>query len=125
MNATIRPTSTLVARHHYSPSVLLLSLELIKPLLLKHPAIDNHSWLRIAYNRIVRHTPAFLAPIKAYRLVAPHVRLYRIAFNLDFIWFVIRPERAVAPADGAEAFEGGFAEGWEGDADGFAVARCT
>ena len=44
---------------------------------------------------------------------------------MDFIWFVIRPERAVAPADGAEAFEGGFAEGWEGNADGFAVACCT
>ncbi len=44
---------------------------------------------------------------------------------MDFIWFVIRPERAVAPADGAEAFEGRFAEGWEGDADGFAVACYT
>ena len=44
---------------------------------------------------------------------------------MDFVWFVIRPERAVAPADRAEAFECGFAEGWEGDADGFAVTCCT
>ena len=44
---------------------------------------------------------------------------------MHFVWFVIRPERAVAPADRAEAFVGGFAEGWEGDADGFAVACCT
>ena len=103
----------------------LLALKLIKLLPFKHPAIDSHSWLRIAYHRIVRHTPAFFTSVKAYGLLAPHIRLYCIAFNMDFIWFVIRPERAVAPADGAEAFEGGFTEGWKGDADGFAVACCT
>lgn len=43
----------------------LLALKPIKLLPLKHPAIDSHSWLRIAYYRIVRHTPAFLATIKA------------------------------------------------------------
>jgi hypothetical protein len=106
-------------------SIRLLTLKPIKLLPLKHPAIDSHSWLRIAYDRIVRHTPAFLATIKAYRLIAPHIRLCCIAFNVDFIWFVVRPECAVAPADGAEAFEGGLAEGWEGEPDGFAVAGCS
>lgn len=41
---------------------------------------------------------------------------------MDFIWFVVRPERAVAPADGAKAFVGRLAEGWEGNSNGFAVA---
>ena len=111
-----------------SPPLLpirLLALKRIKLLPLKHPAVDSHSWLRIAYYRVVRHTPAFLATIEAQSLLTPHIRLYRIAFNMDFIRFVIRPERAVAPADGAEAFEGGFAEGREGDADGSAVACYT
>lgn len=73
----------------------------------------------------MRHAPAFLATIEAERLVAPHVRFYCVAFDVDFIGLVIRPERAVASTDGAEAFEGGFAEGGEGDADGFAVACYT
>lgn len=55
----------------------------------------------------------------------PHIRLYLIAFNADFIWFVVCPERAVASADIAEAFVGWFAERWEGDGDGFAVASYT
>ena len=67
-----------------------------------------------------------LATIVAQPLVAPHVCLDRIvAFDLDFIWFVVGPESTVAPADGAETFEGGFSKGWEGDADCFAVARNT
>lgn len=67
------------------------------------------------------HTPTGFAAIVAQPLLAPHVRL-RLAFNLDFIWFVICPEGAVASADGAETFVGRFAQRWEGDSDGFAVA---
>ena len=130
MNATIRPNFH-TPRCSLPPPLVPLpirlhALEALKLLLFQHPAIDSHSGLRVAYDRIVRHTPAFRATIKAERLVAPDVSLYCIAaFDVDFVGFVIRPERAVAPADGAEAFEGGFAEGWEGEADGFAVACDT
>jgi len=70
------------------------------------------------------HAAAFLAAIEAQPLLVPHIRLHCIVFdnNVHFIWFVICPERTVAPADGAHAFVGWFAKGWEGDADGFAVA---
>ena len=67
------------------------------------------------------HATAVLAAIVSQPLLAPYVRLC-FSFDLDLIWFVVSPEGAVATTDGAEAFVGGFAEGWEGDADGFAVA---
>lgn len=67
------------------------------------------------------HTPAMLAAIEAQPTPAPHVGLDRISLDVDFIWVVVGPEGPVSPADGAEAFEGGFAEGREGDADCFAV----
>ncbi len=71
----------------------------------------------------MRHTPALLAAVEAQSLPSIRVPLQIFStFNVDFVGFVVRPERAVASADGAEAFEGGFAERWEGDADGFAVA---
>jgi hypothetical protein len=64
-----------------------------------------------------------LATIEAQCLVAPHVSLYSIiAFDMDFPWLVVGPESTVSPADGAETLQGGLAEGWEGDADRFAVA---
>jgi len=67
------------------------------------------------------HAPAVLATIVCQCLLAPRVR-FCFPFDSDLIWFVVGPEGAVATADGAEAFVGGLVEGWEGDADGFAVA---
>ena len=45
--------------------IRLHALKVLELLPLEHPAIDSHSWLRIAYNRIVCHTTAILATIIA------------------------------------------------------------
>jgi hypothetical protein len=67
------------------------------------------------------HATTVLAAVVAQLLRAPHVRIC-FALDLDFLGFVVCPERAVAAADGAEALVGGFAERREGYADGLAVA---
>lgn len=107
-----------------SPSIPigLLALKRIKPFPLHHPAIDNNPRLCLfrLHDAVMCHAPAVLATIVCQSLLAPRVR-FCFPFDLDLVWFVVGPEGAVATADGAEAFVGGFAETWEGDADGFAV----
>jgi hypothetical protein len=125
MSATTFPHPTNSHTRYSSPllPVRLHAIQLLKLHLLQHPTINSNPRLRLAYHRVMGHTPTMLATVEAQRLVAPHVSLYSIvAFDVDFSWFVVRPESAVSPADGAEAFEGGLAERWEGDADRFAVA---
>jgi len=106
--------------------IRLRTLKLIKLYPLQHPAIDSNPRLRVPHHRVVGHTPTMFASIEAQPLFAPDVWLYSIiAFDLNLLWFVVGPQGTVAPADGAEAFEGGLAEGWKGDADCFAVAGYT
>ena len=111
-----------------APLSLLISVRLLalKPIILRplhHPAIDNNPRLRLfwLHDAIVCHAPAIFATVVCQPLLAPYV-CFCFPFDLDLIWFVVSPEGAVATADGAEAFVGGFTEGWKGDADGFAVA---
>ena len=103
--------------------IRLRTLKLIKLHPLQHPTIDSNPRLRVAHHRIVGHTPTMFASIEAQPLFAPDICFHSIiAFDLNFLWLVVGPESAVAPAYGAEAFESGFEEWWEGDADCFAVA---
>lgn len=106
-----------------SISIRLLALKPIILLPLHHPTIDNDPRLCLfwLHDAIVCHAPAIFATVVCQPLLAPYV-CFCFPFDLDLIWFVVSPEGAVATADGAEAFVGGFAEGWKGDADGFAVA---
>jgi hypothetical protein len=100
--------------------VRLLTLKAIILFPLHHATVHNHPWFSVLDRTVMSHAPTVLATVVAQFLRAPHVRLC-FAFDLDFLWLVVCPEGAVAAADGAQAFVGGFAEGWEGDADGFAV----
>jgi hypothetical protein len=106
-----------------SISIGLLALKRIKPFPLHHPTIDNNPRLCLfrLHDAVVCHAPAVLATIVRQPLFAPRVR-FCLSFDFDLIGFVVGPEGAVATADGAEAFVGGLAKGWKGDADGFAVA---
>jgi hypothetical protein len=70
----------------------------------------------------VRHTPAMLATVETDLLATPRIAFNRITFHLDFVLFVVCPEGTVASANGAETFVGWLAEGWEGEANCFAVA---
>jgi hypothetical protein len=106
-----------------SISIRLLALKRIEAFPLHHPAIHNDPRLRLfwLHHAVMRHAPTVLATVVSQPLLAPYVRLC-FSFDLNLIGFVVSPESTVATTDGAEAFVGGFAEGWEGDADGFAVA---
>lgn len=104
-------------------SIRLLALQPGKILLLEHSAVHSHARLGVAYYCVVRHAPAMLAAVECQRLFAPHICLDGILpLHLNLVDFVISPDGAISPADGAEAFEARLTEGWKGDADGFAVA---
>lgn len=110
-------------RSHPLVPIRLLAFKPIVLLPLHHPTIDHNTRLRLfwLHNAVVCHTPTVLATVVCQSLLAPRVR-FCFPFDFDLIWFVVGPEGAVATADGAEALVRGLAEGWEGDADGLAVA---
>ena len=91
---------------------------------LQHPAIDTQFLLSVFRRRPMCHTTTLLATMELYVLVAPYIGLRYLAFNLDFISFVVRPKRSVAATDRALTFVEMFVWWWKGDADGFAVASC-
>lgn len=71
----------------------------------------------------MRHASTVFAAIEADYLLSAYIALDCVlALDLDLIGLVVGPYGSVAPADGAEALQGWFAERWECEADGFAVA---
>lgn len=77
----------------------------------------------------MRHTPTLPTPVKTQPLLAPSIPLYGIFctavvgdVDLYLVDFVVGPQSPVPATDGTQAFEGWFAEGWEGEGYAAAVA---